>query len=245
MSAPPLDLSVYLVTDTRLCGARGVVDTVTAAVAGGVTVVQLRDPNASARELVELGLRLREALSGLGIPLLINDRADVARAVGADGVHVGQRDLPAPAAREIVGPDAYVGLSVHDVADLYEDDGGGHDEPHRSGPATLRLRDELAAVDYLGVGPVFAQQTKPDAGTPIGLRGLAEVCAAAPLPCVAIGGIDASSAGAVRAVGAAGVAVVSAICGQPDPMAAARTLRDAFLEGARDESSDRPDHRDQ
>jgi thiamine-phosphate pyrophosphorylase len=226
MPTPRLDLSVYLVTDTALCGARGVVDTVSAAVAGGVTVVQLRDPNASARELVELGVRLREALSGHGIPLLVDDRADVARAVGADGVHVGQADLPASAARDIVGPDAYVGLSIHDVADLYEGDGGGPDD--QGDPATLRLRDELAAVDYLGVGPVFAQRTKPDAGTPIGLRGLAEVCAAAPRPCVAIGGIDVSTAGAVRAAGAAGIAVVSAICGQPDPMMAARWLRHAF-----------------
>lgn len=219
MPAPPIDLTLYLVTDTALCDKRGVVDTVAAAVAGGVTVVQLRDPNASARELVELGIRLREALSGTGVPLLVNDRADVARAVGADGVHVGRRDLPASAAREIVGPEAYVGLSVHDVADLGE-----------GGPA--RLRDELAAVDYLGAGPVFPQRTKPDAETPIGLDGLAEVCAAAPLPCVAIGGIDATSAAAVRAAGAAGVAVVSAVCGQPDPTMAARSLRHAFLEGA-------------
>jgi thiamine-phosphate pyrophosphorylase len=111
VSLRPLNLSLYLVTDTRLCGGRqGVVDTVSAAVTGGVTAVQLRDPAASARELVALARRLRETLAGTGVPVIVNDRADVAAAAGADGVHLGQDDLPVGSARAILGPDSLVGL---------------------------------------------------------------------------------------------------------------------------------------
>jgi len=208
-SRVPLDLSLYLVTDTVLCGGpRGVVDTVGAAVAGGVTAVQLRDPDATTRTLVELGGALRHALAGTGVALLVNDRADVAVAIGADGVHVGQDDLPAEAARAIVGPDRHVGLSIQ----------------------TVRQLDDLArlpagTVDYLGVGPVFAQRTKGDAAQPVGLDTLAAVAVKAALPVVAIGGITAGNAAGVLRSGAVGLAVVSAICGRDDPRAAARELR--------------------
>ncbi len=207
-----IDLALYLLTDTALCGGgQGVVDTVVAAVAGGVTAVQLRDPDAHPRDLVALGTRLREELRGTGVPLLVNDRADVAAAIGADGVHLGQHDLPVTAARALLGPDALVGWSVQVPDHL------------------ARLSEELAGtVDYLGVGPVFPQRTKADAAPPGGLDVLAEIVAKADLPCVAIGGVTVANAAAVRATGAAGIAVVSAICGQGDPGAAARALRDAW-----------------
>lgn len=205
----PLDLSLYLVTDTRLCGGtQAVVDTVRAAVNGGVTAVQLRDPAASARELVALGRRLREVLAGSGVPLLVNDRADVAAASGADGVHVGQQDLPVESARALLGPDSFVGLSIQRPEQL------------------AALRDLRAGVvDYLGAGPVLPQHTKTDAAEPMGLDTLATLVREAPVPVVAIGGIDADNAASVRATGVAGIAVVSAICGAPDPAAAARVLR--------------------
>ena len=209
---PVPDLSLYLVTDTGLCGGRdGVLATVVAAVAGGVTAVQVRDPRARTRDLVELCRDLRARLAPAGIPLLVNDRADVAVAVGADGVHVGQHDLSPVDARAIVGADAYVGLSVHAVSHL---------GAVRSLPA--------GTVDYLGVGPVFSQRTKEDAATPTGLDTLADIVADSSLPCVAIGGITVDNAAAVRSTGVRGIAVVSAICGQLDPRAAATALRSRF-----------------
>ncbi|MFD4476797.1 thiamine phosphate synthase [Streptomyces sp. NPDC058471] len=200
---PPLDLSLYLVTDTRLCGDRGVAATVAAAVKGGVTAVQLRDPDADARTLCALGRRIQAELAGTGVPLIVNDRLDVAVWLDADGVHLGQRDLSPTTARQRLGPHAYIGLSV-------------------SRPGQLAHVPD--AVDHLGVGPVFPQSTKPDADAPLGLGGLARIVQESPLPCVAIGGIGTSEAAAVRASGAAGLAVVSAVCGQPDPEAAARSL---------------------
>ncbi|MEV6756578.1 thiamine phosphate synthase [Streptomyces sp. NPDC051214] len=200
---PPLDLSLYLVTDTRLCRDRGVAATVAAAVRGGVTAVQLRDPDADARTLFALGRAIQAELVGTGVPLIVNDRLDVAVWLAADGVHLGQRDVSPTIARRQLGPHAYVGLSV-------------------SRPEQLAHVPD--AVDHLGVGPVFEQSTKPDADTPLGLDGLARIVRQSPLPCVAIGGIGVSEAAAIRASGAAGIAVVSAVCGQPDPETAARSL---------------------
>ena len=206
---PALDLSLYLVTDTELCGGRrGVLDTVAAAVAGGVTAVQLRDPKTSTRELAALGRSLQEALAGTGVPLIVNDRADVAVAIEAAGVHVGQHDLPPEAARAMVGDGPYVGLSVQTVQHL--------DAVRALPPGT---------VDYLGVGPVFPQRTKADAAAPGGLDVLTEIVGTADVPCVAIGGITVDNAIAARATGVHGIAVVSAICGHDDPAGAARALR--------------------
>lgn len=211
MSARPLDLRVYLVTDARLCGERGVAATVAEAVAGGVTLVQLRDPHAGDDELVALGRALVRELAGTGVPLVVNDRVDLVAPIGAAGAHVGSGDTPPEEARAVLGPDAVLGLSVGTpaeaaaVADLLPD-----------------------TVDYLGVGPVWPQGTKPDAGAPIGPDGLAAVVRSTSLPCVAIGGVGPVRVADVRAAGAAGVAVVSAVCGQPDPRAAARELRAAW-----------------
>ncbi|MGH3097519.1 MAG: thiamine phosphate synthase [Streptosporangiales bacterium] len=208
MSAP-IDLSLYLVTDRRLASARGVVATVRAALAGGVTAVQLRDPDATGRDLYAAARELRDVVAGSGVPLIIDDRLDVALAAGADGVHLGQSDLPADRARELAGPHFLIGGSA-----------GDGDE--------LAAADALPAgtFDYVGIGPAFATSTKMDAGAPLGVDGLARLAAATPLPTVAIGGISKENAAAVAATGVDGLSVVSAICAAADPEEAARTLRD-------------------
>jgi thiamine-phosphate pyrophosphorylase len=199
----PTRLRLYLVTD----GARDVGPVVRAAVAGGVTAVQLRDPTATGRQLREAAAALLDVLAGTGVPLIVDDRLDVALAAGAQGTHLGQHDLPVEDARRLAGPDHLLGWSAADEAEM---------APLTGWPA--------GTVDYLGVGPVTATPTKPDAGRPIGLDGLARACRLTTLPCVAIGGIDAGNAGDAMAAGAAGVAVVSAICAAADPERAAAEL---------------------
>ena len=206
-----VDLSLYLVTDTVLCGTLGVAATVAAAVAAGVTVVQVRDPLASDDEFVRLGRSVAAVLAGTGVPLIVNDRVHLVAAIGADGAHIGQGDLDPVSARQLLGHHALLGLSVQT---------GAHVEAAAALPP--------GTVDHLGVGPVWWQATKPDAADPGGLQTLAAIVARSPVPCVAIGGIDAARAALVRPTGAVGVAVVSAICGQPDPAAAARRIRDAW-----------------
>lgn len=206
-----LDLSLYLVTDTRLCGERGVAETVRAAVTAGVSVVQLRDHDADDDAFVALGREVRAVLAGTGVPLLVDDRVHLVDAVGADGAHVGQSDLPVPEARRLLGPDRYLGLSVTSPAHVR---------------AAAALGDGL--LDYLGAGPVWATATKPGHAQPIGAAGVRAVAAASPWPVVAIGGIDAARAAVLRGTGAAGVAVVSAICGHPEPAAAAAAVRRAW-----------------
>ncbi len=202
MTRPPLDLDLYLVTDTALCGDRGVVETVRQALPGGVSAVQVREPRATTRELCALSRALLEVLAGTGVPLLVNDRLDVALAVGAQGVHLGQSDLAVEDAHR-VAPDLLVGLSVSTAAQVAQ------------APAWL---------DYLGVGPVEATPTKPEAAAPLGLAGTAELVQQSRVPCVAIGGIGVGNATQVRATGVAGIAVVSAVCAAPDPRAAAAAL---------------------
>lgn len=204
----PLDLSLYLVVDPAMCARRGVVSTVAAAVDGGVSAVQLRDKDASARDLYSLATALVSTLDGTGVPLLVNDRLDVALAAGADGVHLGQDDLPVQQARSVAGPDFLIGLSVSTAAQAAE----ANALP-------------VATVDYVGASPVFATPTKPEAAEPLGLRGLTDVCEHSDLPCVAIGGIHSENVDAVRACGVDGVAVVSAICAAPEPAEAAAALR--------------------
>lgn len=210
----PLDLSTYLVTDRSLCGERGVLNVVSSAVVGGVSLVQLRDPDAKTGQLVEQARALLALLRPAGIPLIINDRVDVALAVGADGVHVGQRDMAVADVRALVGSKLIVGLSISTLEEL-----------ERSAPA-------LAAVDYLGVGPIYATQTKPDAAPPIGAAGLVQVVARSALPIVAIGGIKLENAAETIRAGAQGIAVVSDICCATDPAQAtqqlARTVREAL-----------------
>lgn len=201
----PLPLGLYLVTDRpALCG-RDLLDVVAQAVAGGAGMVQLREKTASTREFVELARAVAGLLKPLGVPLLVNDRVDVALAAGADGVHVGQDDMRPADVRALLGPDAIIGLSVTGEAEAR----AARDEP----------------VDYLGAGPVFATATKPDAGAPQGLSGLAAMVALAAVPVVAIGAITVANAASVLETGAAGLAVVSAVCSAPDPREAAARLR--------------------
>jgi len=204
------DLSFYLVLDLPLCGAAGVVATARAAALGGATMVQLRDKQADTARTIETGLALKRALAGTGALLVVNDDVEAARAIGADGLHIGQEDMDAAAARARVGPDMILGLSVETEA--------------------LAAAVDPALVDYAGVGPVFATLTKPGHKPAVGLDGLARLVAACPVPAVAIGGLKAAHAGAVLAAGADGLAVVSAVCGQPDPGAAARAIAAAIAE---------------
>lgn len=201
-----LDLSTYLITDRRLCGARGVDEVVRSAITGGATVVQLRDPEAKTGQLVEHARTLLALLRPHGIPLIINDRVDVALAVAADGVHVGQQDMSVADVRALVGSELIVGLSISSPAEL------------------ARSSAALARVDYLGVGPVFATQTKRDAAPAIGALGLAEIVANVQVPVVAIGGLTSANAAEAIRAGAQGVAVVSAICSAADPTLATREL---------------------
>lgn len=208
------DISLYHVTDAPLSQTRGLIETVLAAVQGGATLIQLRDPAAKAGKLVEQGRALVAALKPYGVPLIINDRPDVAIAVGAAGVHVGQGDLPAFAARAIMGPDAIIGLSI--------------DHP-----------DQMAfvpwgVVDHLGVGPVISRGVKPDAAAPMGLKGLSHCALVSRAPVVAIGGIGPGHARECILAGADGIAVVAAIAGAADPREAARALRNEVTQSLAD-----------
>lgn len=209
-----LDLSVYLVLDPELCADIGMAETARLAVQGGVTLVQLRDKQATTRQLVEAGREVKAALAGSGVPLIINDNVVAAVESGADGVHVGQDDVAAEQARAQMGADKVVGLSV--------------DHPD------LATSADPSIVDYVGVGPVFETPTKADHKTPIGFEGLTRIAQASLVPAVAIGGIKHTHAAQVIASGAQGLAVVSAICGRPDPARAARVLAHA-LKRAREE----------
>ena len=197
-------LDLYLVTDRALCAELGMERMVGEAVAGGVTMVQLRDDLTADGELIALARRLRALLGPTGVPLIVNNRLDVALASTADGLHVGQADLAPARARAQLGNEAILGLSITDPRQLEGVD------------ATV--------VDYLGVGPILATATKADAALPIGEAGLAVCRARTSLPIVAIGGIGSTNAASVIRAGADGIAVVSAICGVPDPRAAASLL---------------------
>lgn len=208
---------LYLVTDRGLIGDRSLEEVVLGAVRGGVTMVQLREKEASTREFIDLARRLLERLRPLGVPLIINDRVDVALAVGADGVHIGQQDMPYPIARRLLGPKAIIGLSVETLEELQE--------------------AEAYDVDYLGISPVFPTPTKPDTRGAWGLEGLREARRRSRHKLVAIGGIGPHNVRQVLEAGAHGIAVVSAICADPDPEEAAGLLRkeiDRFESGDQD-----------
>ena len=183
------------------------------AVAGGVASVQLREKDLSTRAFLALARSLKDLLGPLGVPLIINDRLDVALACGAEGLHLGQDDLPCEVARRLLGPTAILGLSVETWEDV------------------VRAQDQ--DVDYLGVSPVFATPTKTDTKAPWGLEGLARIRAYSRHPLVAIGGLHAGNVEAVVRAGAGGIAVVSALCAAEDPAAAARALGEAMAQADR------------
>lgn len=198
-------LRLYLVTDQPSLKGRTLIDVVLAAVQGGVSCVQLREKHASSRDFYAQAVALMDVLQPLKIPLIINDRIDIALACKAQGVHLGQSDVPVLAARTLLPPEVLIGWSVESM----------HDVAHS---ATLPL-------DYLGVSPVFATPTKTDTAAPWGLQGLQRIRAETSLPLVAIGGIQLGNAASVLSAGADGLAVVSAICSANDPRTASQQLR--------------------
>ncbi len=200
----PIDLSLYLVTNRKTLELADFLDIIRASIDGGVRIVQLREKEASAREMITLGKELLSVLKPRGIPLIMNDRVDVAYAVGADGVHLGQSDLSVAEARAILGKQAIIGLSVETLDQ-----------------AIAATEEE---VDYLAASPLFHQTTKTNCAEPWGLDGLKQLCAASKHPVIAIGGIDKTNAKQVLACGAVGVAVVSAIFNAPCPKTAALTM---------------------
>jgi len=200
-----INLHLYLVTDEALAGGRSLTDIIRRAVGGGVTCVQLRAKTASSRALLAQARELVALLRPMGVPLIVNDRLDIALAADADGLHVGQDDLPCAVARRLVRPAFCIGVSVSTVAEA--------------------LAAEAEGADYLGVSPVFDTPTKRDTPAATGLDGLRAIRAATRLPLVGIGGINAGNSAAVRTAGADGIAVVSAILAAEDPAAAARRLR--------------------
>lgn len=206
------DWSLYLVTDRELAGGRSLVEVVRAAIAGGATLVQLREKEATTREMLELAQGLLAITRPLGIPLIINDRVDVALAVDAEGVHVGQDDMPASIVRRLIGPNKILGVTASDPEEAHQAVADG--------------------ADYLGCNAVFYTPTKPDTGEPLGIEGLQDLVEAVSIPVVAIGGIKAENAGEVIRAGAAGVAVISTIMAAEDPQETARALR-AAVEAAR------------
>jgi thiamine-phosphate pyrophosphorylase len=204
-----MDLRLYALLDPAVAGGHTLPD-LARAIAGFATIVQLRDKHGSTRAMIEEARALRAVLASAGVPLLINDRVDVALAAGAEGVHIGQDDMAAADARRLLGPQAIIGLSVKSV------------EQAQAAP--------LDQLDYVAIGGVFATTSKDNTAPPVGVAGLARVAATvrarkAGYPICAIAGITAANAGEVIAAGADGVAVISALSVTPDPAAAARDLR--------------------
>ncbi|MBR5878166.1 MAG: thiamine phosphate synthase [Akkermansia sp.] len=199
------DLNLYLVTDAPERCRYGLLETVRRAVAGGVSIVQYRRDLDDHEAVLAEVLPLRDFLRGAGVPLIINNDVALAVEIGADGIHIGQGDMPVAEARAMIGPDMILGLTVANDAEM-----DGVD-------ATL--------VDYVGCGPVFPTISKDDAPADLGVAKWAELAARCPVPICAIGGLDVERSRAVRATGHCdGIAVVSAICAAEDPEQAARNL---------------------
>ena len=199
-----MDYSVYLVTDRSLARGRAIPDIVAAAIRGGATCVQLREKTATTREFIDQALAIRALLARFHVPLIINDRVDVALAVNADGIHLGQKDMPCKMARRILPRHMIIGISAESVDDA--------------------VRAQKDGADYLGVSPVFSTPTKTDTAPPLGLEGLRSIRSRVALPLVGIGGLNLKNAETVIQNGADGVAVVSSIVSAHDPEKAASGL---------------------
>lgn len=211
MKAQP-DYSIYLVTDDGCLQGRALIDCVREALEGGVTLVQYRAKTASSAEMYAKALQLKALCDSFNVPLIINDRLDIAMAVGAAGVHLGQDDLPCAAARKLLGEDYLIGVSAHNPAEA---------------KAALQ-----SGADYLGCGAVFGTATKADVKK-LGTDGLAAICKAKGLPVVGIGGVTADNYREVRAAGADGAAIVSGILAQPDISATVRAIAKVSQEFAK------------
>jgi thiamine-phosphate pyrophosphorylase len=205
-----VDLRLNAIVDPERANGRSLVELTRLVVAGGATLIQLRDKHGATRQMIETARAIKAALAGTGVPLVVNDRVDVALVAEADGVHVGQDDMRVEDARRLLGPGAIIGLSIKSVA--------------------LANAAPIEQLDYVGVGGVYATTSKDNPDPPIGTAGLRDVVAAfrarqRDLPICGIAGIDAGNAAPVIAAGADGVAVISALSMQADPQAAARDLR--------------------
>lgn len=205
---PNLDLSLYLVTNRGTLALDDFFRIIKESIDGGVNVVQLREKESSVRETIEIGKFLRLLLRPLGIPLIINDRVDIAQAVNADGVHLGQSDLNVAEARAILGKQAIIGLSVETMEQA------------------LAAADD--DVDYLAASPLFQTKTKATSHPPWGYDGLKQLCSISRHPVIAIGGINEANVKKVFECGVSGVAVVSAIFDAPSPKLAAMKLKEHF-----------------
>lgn len=205
------DYSIYLVTDRDLMTADTLTEAVEQAILGGCTMVQLREKSFSSLDFFNLATEIKTITDGYGVPLIINDRIDIALAVHAAGVHIGQSDIPATAAREIIGDDMLMGVSASSVSEA--------------------VQAQKDGADYLGVGAMFPTGTKTDT-TAVSMNELRNIRKAVKLPIVAIGGINKENAGLFRDIGVDGLAVVSAVIAQPDIRSAASELKRLFMEGA-------------
>ena len=199
---------LYVIVDRATAGTRDLAELASAAIRGGANVIQLRDKTAPTRQLLDDASRVRTVTRNAGIPLIINDRADVAHAAGADGVHLGQDDLPIAAARAILGPDRLIGKSTHTLEQA--------------------IAAELDGADYIGVGPIFPTPTKPDAPS-VGIDLIRQVALRAHIPIVGIGGLDATNLQQVLLAGAGCVAVVRAVCGADNPQEATAMLKERLI----------------
>jgi thiamine-phosphate pyrophosphorylase len=209
MNKSTFDLSLYLVTDSRNTSDEEFDRIVESAVQGGVTLVQLREKTCSSRKFYEKALRLKRILSCYQVPLIINDRLDIALAVDAEGLHIGQSDLPYSVARKLLGPDKIIGLSVETLEDV-------------------KLANSLD-IDYIGVSPVFSTPTKTDTAAAVGLDGSAAINQLSVHPSVGIGGINKENVASVIESGCAGVSLVSAIMSAVNPASAASELKEIIL----------------
>lgn len=200
------DLSLYLVTDSKMLHGRSLEKVVSEAVRGGVTMVQLREKDISTKQFLELALRLKKCLKAYNVPLIINDRLDIALASDADGLHIGQNDIPYEFARKWLGKNKTIGLSVENIKDT--------------------LHANTINVDYIGISPVFGTPTKTDTAQPLGLNGVEDITKISKHPAVGIGGMNIDNAEQVIEAGADGIAVVSAIMAAADPYESAAKLID-------------------
>lgn len=203
------DWRLYVILDRAALGARGLTETAAQAIRGGADVIQLRDKAASVDALLKAAKALLPVTAAAGVPLIINDRPEVARTAGAQGVHVGQDDLSIAEARALMGPNCLIGRSTHNLEQ-----------------ATTAARQ---GADYIGFGPIFPTPTKPDYGS-VGTGLIASVMAAVPIPVVCIGGMEERTVDSALRAGARCVAVVRAVCAAPDPEAAARRLKQLMIE---------------
>lgn len=199
-----IDYTLYLVTDQQLMSTENLETAVEKAIEGGVTMVQLREKSSSARRFYEQAIRIRKITERYKVPLIVNDRIDIALAIGANGIHIGQSDIPALVARKIIGKDMLLGVSVSTVREA--------------------LQAKQDGADYLGVGAMFPTGTKEDAQA-VSMEELRNIRQSVPLPIVAIGGINKKNIAAFQGIGVDGLAVVSAIISQPDIKSAAEELK--------------------